>query len=394
MIGLLYQHFCTIICTGCTIFDVLFCAFCTFYTFREFCIITLKFRERRQKDLEAFTVKDRKEAVYKIARELDISVSTVYNVINSSASVSDKKRKAVAELARSMGFDLSDLRILGSEGSLKVVAAIPSVPSSFWDNAILGINDSMKKHDLSGIDFRFIRYSSLRNVGETMRIYDIVCKMSPDACILVPSSSPEVKEKLESMLSSFVTAIIDEPVSVPSLFFSATADYATEGMKAAEIISDLPLEKKNILLVCIENYAATRKDSFFEACKNHSNLSVTASIPIGDYYKLLPSELSQKIASLDCSFNCVYSPDGLLGPVCTALRKLKLNSDVYVVGHDASPATRNLFLQENGFKGAIIYQDIYHEALYASDAVLDYLLFGRRPKHNIIRTGCSSELFF
>lgn len=335
--------------------------------------------------------KKNKKAVSEISEELGLSASTVYNVISNRVPVSEKVRQSVAECAEKLGYDIFTPSNGEHQCGLRIVAAIPSMPSPFWNKSVAGIGDAMKKYDMTGIDFRLVRFSKLRGEDETLRMLDIIEKMSPDACIVVPCSSDKVRDRLSSLSGKMLTAIIDEPLDCPGLFITATGNYAQDGTKAAEIISGFPIAKKKIVVIDTEVTTYERIKAFYDKCKSLPDIEIAGSVSVSGYSKTFASELSRKLASLGNGFNCIYVPSGLFGPVCLSVQKLGLGDCVYVVGHDASPSVTKYF--ENGFKGAVIRQDIYSQSFVAASAVMDKLLFNEKNYPVHYDTGYSSEIF-
>ncbi|MDQ0968708.1 LacI family transcriptional regulator [Flavobacterium sp. W4I14] len=102
----------------------------------------------------------KKTTIYDIAKELDITVSTVSRALSGFPAISDATRKAVVEMAKKLNYSPNKLASALKSGKTHIIGVIvPSVQAHFFASIIHCIEDGLKD---SG--YRVIIYQSNESV--------------------------------------------------------------------------------------------------------------------------------------------------------------------------------------------------------------------------------------
>ncbi|MBQ8510826.1 MAG: substrate-binding domain-containing protein [Clostridia bacterium] len=310
-----------------------------------------------------------------IARALSISRATVMRVLRDSQSVSPEKREAVLLY---IGENCPDADLTADGTAYDIVAAIPSVPSFFWNRAMEGVRDACRAHP--ELRVKLLRYSGRRNTEETLRIIGCVSRLQSRAAILVPVDAKAVSTALERLAAERKVLILDNAADFAGCACAYCSDAAGEGERAVELVRAFPLERKKLLILTAQNdggcNSQLRLDSFYRRCRGCTDILPVAELGVSGTNALSPSILARQLARLEDSYNCVYISDGFFYQACAALRKVGRLRDVYVLGHERSKPVMTLF--DEGMRGAYIEQDIYAQA-YASVEAAVRLLNGKAP---------------
>ena len=126
------------------------------------------------------------QTIYTLAKELEISPSTVSRALNNSPKISDRRRREIKELARERGFRLRDfaprltnLCILGCTGSLE-----ETIFSNYTEQVINGVNQYCNENDLE-LSIFSSPWQKLNSINVVKELY----RRSADGAIIINANS-------------------------------------------------------------------------------------------------------------------------------------------------------------------------------------------------------------
>ncbi|SFI52231.1 LacI family DNA-binding transcriptional regulator [Halpernia frigidisoli] len=97
-------------------------------------------------------VTNKKNTIYDIADQLNISVATVSRALNNKTNISPTTKELVLKAAEKMGYEQNKLALALKSGKSKTVGVIvPRVDSSFFGSIITGIEEELNAHNYSVI---------------------------------------------------------------------------------------------------------------------------------------------------------------------------------------------------------------------------------------------------
>jgi DNA-binding LacI/PurR family transcriptional regulator len=139
-----------------------------------------------------------------LARELNISPSTVSRALSNHPAISDETRKAVTELARRLNYkpNLQALNLLKKKTNT-IGVVIPDITSYFYSSIITGIQDFF-----SPLGYNLILGQSNESYEEELKIIHTFASVRVDGILIAPASNTTNVSHLRELAESRIPLVI------------------------------------------------------------------------------------------------------------------------------------------------------------------------------------------
>lgn len=335
-----------------------------------------------------------------IASALNLSVSTVYRVLNNTGRISEKTRKQVLEYASAVGYQPNLIaQGLAKRKKYHIAHVIYSSPSNWWKQIKVGAEKAAQELSEFGVKVSFVEYSPVPPYEESINLLDMIEKEELDGIILVPSSHPEIIKAIEAAQERKIPIVcinVDAPLTSQRLFHYGPNE-ETVGLLAGELVGKMINGKGNISIVGSESadfrFALRERGFFQQIYKYFPNISILHqnAFPPDNFKKYLCDLLHASGNDI----SAIYVEDSmLLSETASILKSLDL-SDIVVIGHECLGNCRE-FLEE-GWISATICQETFSQGYYPLKLLYHHLLTGAPVKPNYysnVNVVCRSSLGF
>lgn len=267
-----------------------------------------------------------------LARELNLSVTTISRVLNNKPDVSEETKKRVKQAIERMGYNPNTVArglVLKKTNSIGLI--IPDINNPFFPEIIKGVERTAKK-----LGYSLILCNTDNDKNEEKESIALLRSKQVDGIILSLSrNNKEVLKELEKM--NFPVVQIDRRIK-DSIYPAVTIDnkksayIATEYLikhghrKIAHITGDLQTDT-----------ALDRLEGFKTALHNYDLPCREEWILEGDYSKESGRELMEKIIKLKDRPTALFFANDLMafGAYETIYKhNLRIPEDFSIVGHD------------------------------------------------------------
>ncbi len=352
------------------------------------------------------------EIIREIAKQTDLSTSSVYKILNNPFDFSRNTAKQVLQLADDYGYNGA---VLSEDGAYRICVLIPSRPAYYWREAMAGMKSAQR--DINRLSDKpvelMFNYLHLRLGDEMLRgVYTELLKCEADGFIIFPALLPECQQLISIKSKAHPVILFNEYRS--EQFFkqfpnvedlnhtniaSVSADNMDEGRAAFKLIEDRLDEIKHF--VFINSRGDLRQTPLtsilrMESCR-HELLQAKPDIKI-DYInfemtsKLTTSFLSRKLYDLQLlhPIDCVYITTGVTHVACAAIEKMKERFSeeprIVCIGHEYSLSDRKYL--DRGIQLGYIKQDVYRQGYDAVMMLRNNLSKGEPLKDKLYRSIC------
>ncbi|MGM9476688.1 LacI family DNA-binding transcriptional regulator [Pedobacter sp. GSP4] len=216
----------------------------------------------------------KKTTIYDIAKELNITVSTVSRALSGFPAISDTTRKAVEDMARKLNYSPNRLASALKSGKTHIIGVIvPSVQAHFFASIIHCIEDGLKD---SG--YRVIIYQSNESVENEIngvktlleaQVDGIMASMSLET-VDIAHFAEITKQNKPLILFDRVNADLKVPTITLDDFkagYMATQHLIDRGYKKIAFVTTIHQIK--IFNDRLEGYKAALKDNGFPVIEDH-----------------------------------------------------------------------------------------------------------------------------
>lgn len=328
----------------------------------------------------------KRSSAKEIASALNLSVSTVYRVLNNTGRISEKTRKEVLAYAETVGYQPNLIaQGLAKRKKYHIAYVTYSYPIDWWKQLLLGAEKAAQELSEFGVKVTFLQYDSAAPYNESTGLLDMVEREELDGIILVPSVHPEILKTLEAAQEKKIPVVCinaDAPLPSQRLFYYGP-DEETVGLLAGELIGKTIGGKGSISIVGCESEdfyrPALRKRGFFHQIYKYFpdiNILHQNSFPQHNFKKYLCDMLKSSGDRL----SAIYVEDSvLLSDTADIVKSLNL-SNIVVIGHECLNHCGQLL--EEGWISATICQETFSQGYYPLKLLYHHLLTGAPVKPN------------
>ena len=332
--------------------------------------------------MEKITVKD-------IARDLGLSVGTVYRSLNNTGRVSEKTKRKVLDYAEKMGFQPNvAAQGLAKRKKFRIVCAFSCDYPEWCDSVRAGVERALLELSEFRANVTFLSYLSspqhLENAvkSESIGLLEKIENNEADGIILVPSINHEIVSSLELAKQKGIPVICinaDAPLESQRLCYYGP-DEEKAGRIAGELIAKLIGGQGNIALIGVESVdfyrLSLRKKGFFsQLCMFYPGVNVIYqnALPINNFREYLSDYLDRHKTELSGIY--VYDPL-VLAETADVVKELGL-SDLVLIGHECLSGCQELI--DEGWIDATLCQEVFAQGFYPMKLLYNYLLSNIRP---------------
>lgn len=323
-----------------------------------------------------------KVTVKDIARDLNLSVGTVYRSLNNTGRVSARTKKKVLEYAEQVGFQPNMVaQGLAKRKKFRIAVLLANDTKEWWRQIDRGIEVAVQELSEFGAEIISLYYSMDSVISQNIGILELVENDQVDGIILVPSPHHEIMRTIDLAKSKGIPVVCinaDSQLVSQRLFYYGP-DEEQVGRVAGEIIGKLIHGTGNVLLVSIETNdfyrIALRKSGLFNEMSRYFP-EVTIKQATFPTSKL--AEYLSDILQNDSVPDAIYVDNSLALEECVRVVKDLNLRRVAVVGHECLGGCGQL-LQE-GWISAALCQETYSQGYYPLKLLFQHLLTGSVPK--------------
>ena len=190
--------------------------------------------------------------IYKIAKELGLSPSTVNRALTNRNGVKQSTKELIIQKATQMGYHQNKAASILSRPPIKICAILYNAVNDFTDDLIRGIDSGFNKLESFNVSGSTLVLHRNRPYSEYEKSIDeFVLKNNPNALIILPYANGE---RMKTVIDKYInmgipTALIvsDEPTS--RRIFTVARNGHRCGAFAAEMLSHMIDEQRPIAVI-------------------------------------------------------------------------------------------------------------------------------------------------
>jgi LacI family transcriptional regulator/LacI family repressor for deo operon, udp, cdd, tsx, nupC, and nupG len=272
-----------------------------------------------------------------VAREADVSVSTVSRVFNNPEKVRPDTRQRVREAADALGYKPSRVarRLRLKEGQANLIGlVIPDIQNPFFADVTRGVEDVTRDND-----YALIISNSDEDPDKQKLAVDTLKTEDVDGVIVPPVSAddPEVKRLLDSDIAVVCVDRRMEDARVDTI----VSDNRAGAYEAVSHLIELGHERIGFIGGIPRISTSTeRRAGYEEALRDHGLPVDPALIKEGDSRRERGTYLTNDLLDLDDPPTALFTGNNLttLGALSAiVVRGLSVPEDVALVGYDDIP---------------------------------------------------------
>ena len=316
-----------------------------------------------------------------ISREINISRTTIYKVINNKGTVSEQTRiKILAALEKYNYTSNQNARNLALNRKYEIAfISFHSTSANYFDPLIKsGINMALHEYEDDGLIVKLYE-SDLNNPAQQLRHIDEAVRAGITSFVIAAANTAVLKDRLEKLLADGCSVILlskDSP-DFPQLPYVGV-DYYKSGLLAAEVVGKMMNFPSHLQILVSDEHRTNidiqnRLSGFLEGLKDYPKISL---LPIK--HGLATDQSVEKYLSyiftqdtpLDGIFDITYKLE-TIGNVVSAYHK----KDLCVVGFDLFTEIEPFIW--DGTIDAIISQDISTQAYTCIKILIEEMCYNR-----------------
>ena len=332
-----------------------------------------------------------------IAARTGLAVSSVSKILNGAPGYSVATRRRVEALASELAAGQSSSL---NRDTLKIGVMIPEHPSYFWDEAILGVRQTIRSiraecgRQVEAV-LRFVHFPlTEQSVSVTLSFLQ---EQNCNAYILYPIDRPAFLAFFDSIPVTVPVVLLNDlpgnaevscRLRARRLTAYIGADCYDEGIRAAQILGEKLSRMQHVLALITEDSVsatASRKRiaGFTQTCREINPRISIRTETVASHGTLTSAFLAAHIEPeiLRGGLDCVYVSSGVTHIASAAIRKVQRRNHLPIgtgplcLGHECSPSDRPYLL--DGTQCGYVKQDIYAQAQTAIRSVLEALRTGQ-----------------
>ena len=337
----------------------------------------------------------RRPTIHDIARELNVSRSTIYKAINNRGSIRIATRDRIIRTLERYGYRTDTPAADDEEETLRIgfvafsTPPIERFPTNYLDHIRMGVNQAIDEFAFGGlrleVDFRAPEGD--REEAQTDAVEQLRDAGEVAGYVVMPAGDPTLEPAIDGLVESglpVITVNRDLPTSQRLCYVGC--DYIQSGRLAAELLGKMSGSGRLLTLIGHE------PDSM---AVDISDRMVGFRSRIADYHHLSPSPphkfqgreellryLEQEITRDGVSG--IYDVTGNMHIIGDFLIQRGLSRSVAVVGFDLYPETVRYLT--DGAISAVVFQDMARQSYIATKMLVECIRSGEPLRMSIVNT--------
>ena len=337
-----------------------------------------------------------------VAEALGVSINTVYRAINHSGLVKSTTQQRILDYIRE---HYPEHRIGAHHTGTRTITVMTQIkPKYYWQTSIDEMRAVLEDYPSGALRLRTVFYSGVRNENALCDALSQLNARTTDALIVVPVRSEKARRIIEQLSTEIPVLIFCDYGDYGDHCLSVHGNGWQEGEEAANMVTLSSLKAKNVLILRSmhdSNLINDRIAGFRARLEDCPGCSIAGELDLSDvvngdynYHSTLPAMIARQIsdyfaANPQADINCLYIPDGLIAPVCSAQIKLG-RPDLRCFGHEFNDTVQRFF--ESGIKGGSVRSDVCAQSRLALRLLAEKLLYDQEPEEREFITPFDSYL--
>ncbi|MCH7400042.1 LacI family transcriptional regulator [Belliella sp. DSM 107340] len=304
-----------------------------------------------------------------LARELNVSPSTVSRALNNSPFISEERKKVILELAKKMNYSPNQLALSLLNKRTKILGVVvPEITSYYFSTAINGIQDKVGS---SG--YKLMISQSNESFEEEIRLMEAMALVRVDGFLISPSSNTLNYDHFEKIKDSGFPLVIFDRDCVGLEADKVVVDDYSGAFQAVEYLIQTGCQRI-AHITGSTNLSTTqhRRKGYLDALQNNNFPILEDLIVIGD-----DSSSESGVACMQKLLDLRQIPDAVfcyndaiaIGAMSVIReRGIEIPDQISLVGFDDEPYS-------SYFKPSLtsVWQPIYDLGLLSAKILLDNL---------------------
>ncbi|HHW31516.1 MAG TPA: LacI family transcriptional regulator [Clostridiaceae bacterium] len=334
----------------------------------------------------------KKATIKDIARELNISVGTVYRALNNKGRIKAETKQKVIEKAKELNYSINSIaRKFALRSNFKILVVMPEEPEFFWNDVHKGLKCIEK--ELADFGTEIITYfvNVTYNPDIHLEIIKILEEKQINGLAIVPLHIYKLDQLIEyTKTHSIPTAIVSAHFENSDVLFYYGPDDNLSGMMAGELLSKFMNHRGNICVMVRKVdliYFSERLQGFCKYIQKNSpyiNISDIYTYEVDHENEILEKALSQT------SLSGIYVMDGGgAGIFGKHLKEMNIE-EIVLIGHEINALSKELLLE--GYITALLCEERFCQGYYPVKLLFEYLVEGTLPSEKKIYTNINVVL--
>jgi LacI family transcriptional regulator len=321
----------------------------------------------------------KKATIKDIARDLNVSVGTVYRALNNKGRISDRTKKRVLERAKELNYTANSVaRKFALHSSYRILVVMPEEPAFYWDDIRSGLADA--ESELAEFGAEILRYPIKNecNLDVHLEIIRFIEENKIDGLVVVPLYIYKFDELMRYAKDhSIPVAIINTGIENDGALFYYGPDDRQSGLMAGELISKFLGFRGEVCVVVRKQdvvYYTLRLQGFCSYIQK--NCPLISLSDICTYEQDREKEALEKILCRPDLRGIYVMDGGGAGAFGAALKELRAEN-LTLVGHEHYPLSQAMLGE--GYVTALLCEEKFCQGYYPVKLLFEYLVQGTQP---------------
>ena len=334
----------------------------------------------------------KKATIKDIARELDISVGTVYRALNNKGRIKGQTKQKVIDKARELNYTTNTIaRRFAMRSNYCILIVMPEGPDFFWNDVRTGLTSIERELAEFGTEIKTFYVKPGYNPDVHLEIIKILDEKEINGLAIVPLHIYKFDQLLEyTKEHSIPTAVFSTAVDNNEMLFYYGPDDKLSGLMAGELLSKfINLRGDVCVMVRKEDfiYNSQRLQGF---CKY-----IQKNAPLINIFDIYTYEDDHEYEVLDKALSNpqmkgLYVMDGGGAGIFGKLLKEKNIVDMPLVGHENFPLSKAMLME--GYVTVLLCEERFCQGYYPVKILYEYLVQGILPAEKDIYTNINVVL--
>lgn|GEM_PF-3489947 len=334
----------------------------------------------------------KKATIKDIARDLDVSVGTVYRALNNKGRIKADTKKKVIEKANELNYSINSVaRRFALRNNYCILVVMPEEPQFFWNDIRKGLASIEKELAEFGAEIKTYYIKNTYNPDIHLEIIRILEEKEINGLVIVPLYIYKFDQLLEyTKEHSIPTAVFSTDVDKGDILFYYGPDDQLSGLMAGELLSKFINLKGDVYVMVRKEdfiYYSPRLQGFCRYMQKNSPL-----INISDIYTYETDhekEVLEKALS-NPEIKGIYVMDGSGAGIFGKLLKDLKKEGISLVGHENYPLSKTMLIE--GYVTALLCEERFCQGYYPVKLLYEYLVQGTLPDEKDIYTNINVVL--